>query len=111
MPKSSRWICRNCARVCVSRAALADTWCSCGHYQLANQIEIPPPRVHIEVDWSKATIQLTGAGWARVFKEADARRARSERLGHHDWQQEVDEDDVLDALWRGLRRRRDGEVR
>jgi hypothetical protein len=34
MPKSSRWICRDCARICVSRAALAKEWCACGHYLL-----------------------------------------------------------------------------
>jgi hypothetical protein len=111
MPKSSRWICRDCARVCVSRAALADTWCSCGHYQLANQIEIPRPRVHIEVDWSKAHVSLMGEGMMRAIKEGKARQAKAERLGHHDWRQNVDEDDVLDALWRSLRRRRDGEAR
>ena len=111
MAKSSRWICRDCAHICCSRAALADTWCSCGQYQLANQIEIPRPRIHIEVDWSKAHVSLTAEGWLRVLKEAEARRALSERLGHHDWQQDVDQDDVLEALWRGIRRRRDGKVR
>ena len=73
MPKSARLICRECARICVSRAALADTWCACGQYQLANQIEIPRPCIHIEVDWDKCHVQLTGAGWARVLKEAEAR--------------------------------------
>ena len=40
MPKSSRWICRDCARICVCRAALAKEWCACGHYLLADPIEI-----------------------------------------------------------------------
>ena len=111
MPKSSRWICRECAHICCSRADLADTWCTCGQYQLANQIEIPRPRVHIEVDWSKCHVQLTGEGMMRAIREGEARQAKADRLGHLDWQQNVDEDDVLDALWRGIRRRRDGEVR
>lgn len=111
MPKSSRWICRDCARICVSRADLANTWCTCGQYQLANQIELPRPCVHIEVDWDKCHVQLTARGWLEVFKKADARRAQAERLGHHDWQQDVDEEDVLDALERGIQRRRNGEVR
>ena len=111
MPKSSRWICRDCARICVSRAALAKEWYACGHYLLADPIEIPRPRVHIEVDWSEATVQLTGEGMMRAIKEGEARQAKAERLSHHDWQQNVDEDDVLDALWRGLRRRGKGEAR
>ena len=47
----------------------------------------------------------------RLIREGEARQAKAERLGHLDWQQKVDEDDVLDALWRGLRRRRNGELR
>jgi hypothetical protein len=105
MPKSSRWICRECDRICVSRPALSKEWCACGHYLLPDPIEIPRPRVHIEIDWSKCHVQLTAAGWLRVLKEAEARRAQAERLGHHDWQQDVDEDDVLDALDRALQRR------
>jgi hypothetical protein len=78
------WICRECARIYVSRAALSKEWCACGHYLLPNPIELPRPCVHIEVDWSKAHVSLTGEGWLRATKEGRARRAQAERLGHHD---------------------------
>jgi hypothetical protein len=40
-----------------------------------------------------------------LARDAEARRAVAARLGHLDWQQPVD-DEVREALWRGITKRR-----
>jgi len=115
MPKKPRWICLEpmCGHIVSSKPTGGPVcgcflWCGREKYLLPDEIEIPRPCIHlgyVDLSGPDCHVQLTGEGMMRAIRKSEARRAAAARSGHLDWQQPVDDDDVLDALWRAMRGR------
>lgn len=95
---------RSCGKICVSRTAAADAYRGCGNH-CQDGIELREPATDL------GTIEITtyypnAYGWSRFLRKIENRKASAERWGHLDWQQEADDDVVVEALERAFECRR-----